>query len=209
VTGTRRTTIRLTAVGFATVAMTCGLALRGTLGVWPAAALGGLATSAAILLVDARRLRAWLHTSVAGLGIGVLTGGLMALATQWLYPPLSRALPFLDGEVRQLYDVVETPPGPLVMSPVLALVIAAEELTWRGTLMDVLSRRLGPLATVMLASLAYVVPQLGIGSWLLALVAFGCGLIWSTVRHWTGSLVPPTLAHVIWNVVVFILFPLV
>ncbi|MFW5921140.1 MAG: CPBP family intramembrane glutamic endopeptidase, partial [Polyangiales bacterium] len=94
-----------------------------------------------------------------------------------------------------------------VALPILVVVILAEELVFRGALMDLLSERMGGTATVLVASVLYLLPQLGVGSWLLMLVAFGCGLAWSALRQWTGTLVAPTVAHLIWDFVVFVLLP--
>jgi hypothetical protein len=50
---------------------------------------------------------------------------------------------------------------------------------------------------------------LPVGSPLLLLVALLCGLHWGALKAGTGSLVPVLVCHLLWDLVVFILLPLV
>jgi membrane protease YdiL (CAAX protease family) len=52
-----------------------------------------------------------------------------------------------------------------------------------------------------------VLPQIAFRSPLLVVVALVCGLIWGALRVWTKGLVAPLLAHLLWNLLVFVLFP--
>jgi membrane protease YdiL (CAAX protease family) len=45
-------------------------------------------------------------------------------------------------------------------------------------------------------------------SWLLTAVALACGAFWTALRAGSRSLVPCTLAHLIWDVLVMALKPL-
>jgi membrane protease YdiL (CAAX protease family) len=62
---------------------------------------------------------------------------------------------------------------------------------------------------VVVAALAYGVGHAPVGSLLLPVVALCCGLYWSALRQWTGSLVPALLAHVLWDLTVLFWAPLV
>jgi membrane protease YdiL (CAAX protease family) len=42
----------------------------------------------------------------------------------------------------------------------------------------------------------------------LVAVAFSCGLAWSTLRASTASLVPPLVAHLLWDALVLLWLPL-
>jgi membrane protease YdiL (CAAX protease family) len=88
------------------------------------------------------------------------------------------------------------------------VVVAGEELVWRGVVQDALTRRCGPAAGTLLAVAAYGLAVVPVGSPLLVLIALACGLYWSVLRQWTGSLVPVLVCHLLWDVVLFLLFPL-
>jgi len=46
------------------------------------------------------------------------------------------------------------------------------------------------------------------GSWLLVLLAVGCGAVWTAMRIGTRSLWAPWLCHLGWDLLVFIVHPL-
>jgi membrane protease YdiL (CAAX protease family) len=63
-------------------------------------------------------------------------------------------------------------------------------------------------AVVVLSAVAYAVAHAPIGSPLLVALALLCGLFWSALRAWTGSLVAPLVSHLLWDLLVFSLRPL-
>ena len=58
------------------------------------------------------------------------------------------------------------------------------------------------------AVLLYAIPQMIGGSWLLVLLAVGCGAVWTAMRIGTRSLWAPWLCHLGWDLLVFIVHPL-
>jgi uncharacterized protein len=61
---------------------------------------------------------------------------------------------------------------------------------------------------VVLAALAYALAHAPLGSPLLVAVALLCGLTWGALRATTASLLPPLLAHLLWDVLVLLCVPL-
>jgi membrane protease YdiL (CAAX protease family) len=61
---------------------------------------------------------------------------------------------------------------------------------------------------VPVAASLYALAHAPVGSPLLVVVAFGCGLMWSGLRAYTGELVAPLTAHLVWDVCVLIVRPL-
>ena len=53
----------------------------------------------------------------------------------------------------------------------------------------------------------YMLPQVAFRSPLLVLVAFVCGMVWGLLRVRTGGLAAPLVAHLVWDILVFVLFP--
>jgi len=87
------------------------------------------------------------------------------------------------------------------------LVVAAEEQVWRGLAIDLFSKSFGASGAVLFASLVYVLPQIAFRSPLLVVVALACGLVWGALRVWTHGLLAPLIAHLTWDLLVFVLFP--
>ncbi|HSJ14398.1 MAG TPA: CPBP family intramembrane glutamic endopeptidase [Longimicrobiales bacterium] len=178
------------------------------LGVWPA--IGGAALLLAIIVLafDREAARILLKLRPEHFVVGFVTGFLMAAATILIYLPLSRIAPVIAADAAGLYDAFRG------LSPILAIlalapVVLGEELVWRGVVQTALMRRAGTVAGVLLSAAAYSLAQAPLGSAILMLVAFGCGLIWSLLRLATGSLIPPLVAHLVWSLVVLQWRPLV
>ena len=144
---------------------------------------------------------------LAGLVAGIVVGVAMSFATWGLYPVAVDLLPIVEGEVETLYDLLRQPPGPVRAFPLLLLVVAVEELVWRGLAVDVLSPALGRWRAVVAAAFLYVLPQVAFRSPLLVVVALLCGLVWGALRARTEGLTAPFVAHLVWDILVFIAYP--
>jgi hypothetical protein len=55
---------------------------------------------------------------------------------------------------------------------------------------------------------AYTLAVAPAGSALLLVITMPCGLYWSVLRAWTGSLAPVLVCHLVWDLFVFVLPPL-
>jgi membrane protease YdiL (CAAX protease family) len=176
------------------------------LGVWLAIGGAAVGLGGAVLVLDPAARRS-LHTSPRLAFIGVCVGCLMTAATYLLYPILARLSPFIATDTASLYAWFRALP-PVIASLALLPVIVGEELVWRGVVQTELVRRLGPWRGVTLAALAYALAHTPLRSPLLVAVALLCGMAWGTLRAVSGSLVPSLLAHLVWDVLVFLWLPL-
>lgn len=145
--------------------------------------------------------------SGAAIGAGVVVGLLMAVATWVLYPFSIELVPVISTEVPKLYALLRQPPGPMWAFPVLVLVVTAEEWVWRGLAISNFSRSMSPSRAAVLSAMIYVLPQVAFRSPLLVVVALLCGLVWGGLRVWSNGLVAPLVAHLVWDLLVFVLFP--
>lgn len=159
-------------------------------------------------LLDGRALAPLLAWRTRSVALGISAGLAMAGATYLLFPVGEALIPSLHGEVARLYGQLHTPPGPLRALPVLVLVVLAEELLFRGVLVKALLP-FGGVAAVGGAALLYALPQLGTGSPLLISLALCCGLLWGLLRVLANDLLTPLLAHLVWDLLVFVFVPLV
>ncbi len=176
------------------------------LGIW--IALGGtaLALGAVVMALD-RAARTALRPTPVRILIGAAAGLVLAAGTHLAFPVLARLEPWIARDTALLYAAFRAPPGRWA-SLALAPIVLGEELVWRGSVQGALAGRLGRAAGVPLAALAYALAHVPLGSPVLLLVAFGCGLAWGALRALTGSLVPPLVAHLAWDVLVLLWLPL-
>lgn len=196
-----------TVLALCVAAFSLAMGLREVLNIWI-----GTASAAVISIVLLRRLSSPpslqenddpVRSGIAGLLVGLF----MSMATWTLYPISIDFIPSIGLEVPKLYGLLRQFPGPVWACPVLALVVGAEELVWRGLAIDLFSKSLGASGAVLLASLLYVLPQIAFRSPLLVVVAVTCGLVWGALRVWTHGLTAPLVAHLTWDLLVFVLFP--
>lgn len=90
----------------------------------------------------------------------------------------------------------------------MPVVVAFEEIVWRGAIHNALMRRMSwPLAAVAGAVL-YTLVHVPVGSPALLLAALGAGLCWSVLRAVTDSLLAALAAHLVWDFVVLVFYQL-
>lgn len=193
------------------VAILCAGWIAGALwarqvGIWIGISSAALLLGAGVLCSRRGALvRAQLRPSFRHVAVGTVAGLLMVGATWVLFPLSLRLVPQVLPETAALYGAFGQA-TPLKLA-VMSLVILGEEVVWRGAVQGTLSRRTGRFA-VVLAALAYGAAHLPVGSLLLAVVALCCGLYWGLLAALTRSLVPPLLAHLIWDLTVLVWAPL-
>ena len=204
---TRTTRVEVTVLALCIGAFCLAMGLREVLNIWIGT---GSAAVISILLLhrvsSPPSLQANEDPVRSGIA-GLLVGLVMSMATWALYPISIDFVPAIGVEVPKLYGLLRQFPGPVWAFPVLVLVVAAEELVWRGLAIDLFSKSFGASGAVLFASLVYVLPQIAFRSPLLVIVALLCGLVWGALRVRTQGLVAPLVAHLTWDLLVFVLFP--
>jgi len=180
----------------------------GPLGIWPGTALAAVVALAGSWITARADLGSLLEPTRSDVLWGIGLGVVMALATHLVYLPTVLLAPVVAEQVRSLYGLFNSPPGRIAALPIVLLVVVAEELVWRGILYGWLRTRMGRAAAVVLATAAYVLPQLGSGSWVLPAAALGCGAVWTAQRAVFGNLTVPLLTHLTWDLLIMVLVPL-
>ena len=194
-------------VSLSTLAFALALALRGRGNVW---LLTGLAAAFSLLLATRSRLAIRrlfprdLLSVVFGGAAGILGVLLTHVAFRWLAAPF----PILEELVADLYRSLQDPPGPLAAAPVMLLVVLAEEIVWRGVLVEELRERWARRKVFLIATGAYVLPQIGGWNLALAAAALGMGAVWTALRLFSRNLWPPVVCHLVWSLSLAFLTPL-
>ncbi len=153
-----------------------------------------------------RGIATWLRPTprafTIGLGVGI---GMVAL-TYPVFQVANALMPELDGQVQRLYSGARSTTLPKAFAWVLAIAFA-EEILFRGVFFQTLRRWLSERAAYATALVVYAVAQGGTGSWIVMAMAFVCGTVWSIQRMYTGSLLSPLVAHLIWTPTVILFYP--
>lgn len=205
-------------LGLGLAAWLVSFTLLARSGSWAPFALAGAALGIAAIL-SGRETRALLRptfaTAAAGLGAGLLQVAL----THAGFALASSASPALRAAAGRLFVLLEVGGyAPGARAALIVLIASCEELVFRGALLGParrraqrLWRRVGGEDLLRVAGLAaaYGLAMATLGSGLLLVVAFACGLAWGWLRVGTRSLVPPILAHVVWDLGVLVVWPLV
>jgi membrane protease YdiL (CAAX protease family) len=165
---------------------------------WLVAAL--LSAYAVVALAVTDRL----HTALGPVDAGVVAVGL-AVGSVWLgathvgHAVLCRLVPGFLAQISDLYSMREGDRVGVLVAPVV-LMAAAEELFFRGLVQD----HVGLAGAVVI----YAGVQLVTGKWALTLAAALGGTVWGLLLWWTGGLLAPVLAHVLWTATLAFVWPL-
>ena len=177
------------------------------LGVWLAVGGAAIALGAAVWALDRNRARQLLRPSAGLIAVGAAAGGAMTALTHLLYPVVTHHVPSLAADAATLYAAFRAP-SLAVAAIALGPVVLGEELVWRGAVQGALVGRFGRRGGVFLAAVAYALAHAALGSPLLLVVAFLCGIAWGALRAASRSLIPPLVAHLVWDVLVLLWLPL-
>lgn len=142
--------------------------------------------------------------TIAGLSAGaVMWAGAFAVAGL-----LSVFAPSLWSGSTELYAWAEALPLARSLA-MLTVIVAGEEIIWRGALGIGLAARVGAWPAVGLSAAAFTLAHLTIGSPLLLLAAALAGGAWTWLAIRTRSLWAPFVAHLLWDAALLWLTPLV
>jgi uncharacterized protein len=191
-----------------TAAFGVALATRDLVNPWisnAGAAAAALALSVWILGPRLRALLAFrLPSALFAAGLGIL----LVAATHAGYDATTALFPALEAIVAELYRDIETSPPGIATALVIAMVVLAEEVLWRGVAVEVFERHLTQFGAFAGATVLYAIPQVIGGSWLLVATALALGALFTAQRLHTGRLTEPLITHTIWSVSVFFAIPL-
>jgi membrane protease YdiL (CAAX protease family) len=115
---------------------------------------------------------------------------------------------FAKPEVSSIYRSREQASS-LIIGILLFLWIGpAEEVFWRGFVQQRFSKRFGEVRGYLVSSLLYAGVHIWAFNLMLFLAALICGLFWGALFKRYRSVWPGLISHAIWDVAIFILFPI-
>lgn len=141
----------------------------------------------------------------------VLTGIVSAIMLYiffWLGNIIARIMmPFAARNIGDVYALRQGASLIRISVLVSLLIGPGEELFWRGFVQRHWQDRLGVPFGWLLASGFYALVHIGSGNIMLVLAALVCGLFWGGLYARFRSLALVIVSHVLWDLLVFILFP--
>lgn len=183
--------------------------LISKMGSWAPLAVLGPLLAAAVLASDAQA-RALLRPSLRLLAFGVAGALVMTAGTYALFALFARLAPDLRLLTIGLYNELRAPSfTPAERAALIPLVAAAEEVVFRGIALPDKGAPRALAFAVVANALLVGVAHLSSGNWLLALVAAICGAVWGGLRVATRSCVPGIVTHVIWDLAILVVRPLI
>jgi membrane protease YdiL (CAAX protease family) len=140
--------------------------------------------------------------------LGVLSA-VVLYAIFWLGDKGSRCL--LAGaaqDISAVYAFKEQAPALRIVLLMVLLIGPGEELFWRGFLQRRLEHSLGPWSGWLSATALYAAIHLATGNPILVLAAGVCGAFWGWLYLRHQSMLLNAVSHTVWDIAIFILFPL-
>lgn len=117
--------------------------------------------------------------------------------------------PFAEGEIGSIYSMKDGT-SPWLIGPLLLLVIGpAEEIFWRGFVQRQFSLKMNPTWAFVLTTAIYALVHIWAGNFMLVVAAAVVGGVWGLLyRLWPKGLWTLVVSHAVWDVVVFLVFPI-
>jgi membrane protease YdiL (CAAX protease family) len=137
-----------------------------------------------------------------GRTLGAIVLGVLAWLGFLAASLVAERITVLDNAVGSILDQADT--GPLAVVLAIALLNAvAEEVFFRGVLLDALGPRYGPVV----ATVIYVAVTAASLNLALVLAALVMGVLWMVERLSTGTPLASVLTHVTWSTLMLLAFP--
>ena len=141
-------------------------------------------------------------------GIGVLSAAVL-WGVFWLGNYFSTLLfPFAESQIGGIYNMKSGENYWVVGLLLLFVIGPAEEIFWRGYVQQRLSKRFSIVGSMVLATAVYTLVHIASFNFMLIMAAMVCGVFWSLMYSWKKNLLPLIISHALWDVAVFILFPI-
>jgi membrane protease YdiL (CAAX protease family) len=192
-------------LGLAAGMAALGFAFRGRRpGFWVRMALG---TGALGLFTVARRRPVLSPPGPAEIASGLASAALLYALFQVGDRLSRRFLPQGEAEIRAIYRLRQESPRPIIAALLATVIAPAEELFWRGFVVDTLARQYSPATAALLGAAFYAGAHMVTGNLTLIGAAGVAGLFWGGQYLIQRRLEPLIISHIVWDLWVFLIAP--
>ena len=149
------------------------------------------------------------HRTLLKVGFGVLSA-LFLYIVFYAGNIVSRQIfSFAQSGIENVY-AFKSGVSPFRIAVLMVLLIGpGEELFWRGFLQRRLQMEQGRWRGFIIATSIYTLVHLASGNAMLILAAGLCGLFWGFLYVQKGSILLNIVSHTVWDVAIFLLFPVI
>lgn len=164
---------------------------------------------AAIGLISSRReLKALFTFRVRHLWVGVLSA-LLLYGIFWVGKLVATQLfSFAPGQIESVYASKTQLDAVWIGLLLLFVMGPAEEIYWHGFVQRRLTGRYGAVTGVLATAAIYALVHASSLNFMLIGAAGVCGLYWGLLFQWEKNLIPLIISHALWDVLIFVLFPM-
>jgi membrane protease YdiL (CAAX protease family) len=140
-----------------------------------------------------------------GIAIAVVLWGVF-----WLGDKVAQLIfDFARPQVDSIYAMKDGSSASLIAVALLLLIGPAEEIFWRGYVQRTLAQRWGANIGFVVATAIYTLVHIGSLNFMLIMSAMVCGIAWGLLyRLMPNRFTAIMLSHSLWDVAVFVLFPI-
>lgn len=181
---------------------------KGMVNFWIAISLASLVLS--IIALSRRKqiiseLKINWQAIVAGIFIAAALWGVF-----WIGDKISSMMfSFEKSQVASIYSMRDGHSKWLIATLLLLIMGPAEEIFWRGYLQKTLQTIISPNAGFVTSVILYSLAHLWSFNFMLIMAALVAGLVWGAIyRFFPKSLPALIISHSLWDVMVFVVFPI-
>lgn len=126
----------------------------------------------------------------------------------WVGDLLTSWLKFQNREVTSIYGTKSQASTWIIGTLLLFVIGPGEEVFWRGFVQNRMSAQWGSSKGYLFASVLYGAVHIPSMNLMLISAAVVCGCYWGILYKVTGSVIPGIISHAVWDLSIFVLFPL-
>jgi membrane protease YdiL (CAAX protease family) len=115
---------------------------------------------------------------------------------------------FSKTQVAGIYSLKDKGNSLIIGVLLLFLIGPAEEIFWRGFIQKRLGDKYGEWIAFFATTLIYALAHIWAFNFMLIMAALVCGGFWGLLYKWNKNLLTLVISHAVWDVAVFILFPI-
>jgi len=160
------------------------------------------------LISSRREMKALFAFKMRHLWVGI-GSALLLYGIFWIGKGVANLLfSFATGQIASIYATKTQLDTLLIGLFLMFLMGPAEEIFWHGFVQRRLVERYGATAGVLGTVAVYALVHAGSLNLMLVLAAGVCGLFWGLLYQREQNLIPLIISHSLWDVLIFVLFPM-
>lgn len=168
-----------------------------------------LILSISSLVIDRKTLRTDYKLKPFHISLGILAAATLYIIFFIGNYVSKTILPFASDQVSSIYLLKENSNLVLISLSMFFIIGPAEEIFWRAFIQKKLSIKYSPIKAIFITTALYAAVHIPSMNFMLIAAAAVCGLFWSMLYYKFKSPWPNIISHTLWDITIFILFPIV